>query len=881
MEMSKRTTDKETYAGFFREEASGLKGFLSADYGKAGLQKNDTREAERPPQLPVVKPAPETEQKAYWRSLRAFFRSGKGGGFSEDTLASHYPALLSPFRHQEYVQQYFPCWIADTESPAGEEGRLFSGLQELLAEAVERIAPGENDARILKDNLLRLEGIIRRKLRHANDAYKALPVFREAIQEVEAQLSLKGNEGKAFSEDLQRLLRQLPQTGLLLPFSTQAPLHLLAAVIQRHLGRARAELKAEIAQLTYKLEDLLAVEREKSPEAHSPEHLQSTMDFADNFLNFEELSALLPSGGSATMPEERYRRIEKILKTLQQADKLLFQQEASIVLSKKRPAFPEIDWPYSFPAFDTRTAASGHLCEAARDAFSETAGMAAEVFAAMRIAHLEIEGLYRADMHGDYFAHFSWRNFNDTEAAACASVILMAEAAELLDEELNDFSHLLASNLPIRHFLLNSRGTVRIEERGREGFLFRQELGALAIAHRNTFVLQSAAIRPENLHDGFIQGLRAFAPALFHLLALAPENIPGAGPALSASAAVESREFPGFVYDSQKGPKWGSRFDINDNPQAEANWPVHQLPVMDEKGELAELSLAFTFADFAALDKRYADHFLLIPPEYWTESLVPMADYLELPDEEALTKVPYIWLVDGAQQLQRAAVAWPLVLACQDRLDFWHYLQENAGIHSYHVEQATERLRRELEQTQQEKEAQLKAAYEKEIEKTREETARNAMEQLASALLDMELDNLLPAEIDIGEKKAAPPQKPGKETKVEETQAKEKPEEAPPPKKEKAPKAPEAAAEVADELGEAWIETPLCTSCNECIDANPIIFQYDDNKQAYVANPKGGPFADIVKAAAKCPVKIIHPGAPQNHNEENLEEWVKRAEKYQ
>ncbi|MCB0599278.1 MAG: ferredoxin, partial [Phaeodactylibacter sp.] len=84
-----------------------------------------------------------------------------------------------------------------------------------------------------------------------------------------------------------------------------------------------------------------------------------------------------------------------------------------------------------------------------------------------------------------------------------------------------------------------------------------------------------------------------------------------------------------------------------------------------------------------------------------------------------------------------------------------------------------------------------------------------------------------------------------------------------------------------DDLGEAWIETPLCTSCNECIDANKNIFQYNADKQAFVANPKGGSFADIVRAAAKCPVKIIHPGAPQNPGEENLEEWVKRAEKYQ
>jgi pyruvate-ferredoxin/flavodoxin oxidoreductase len=36
-----------------------------------------------------------------------------------------------------------------------------------------------------------------------------------------------------------------------------------------------------------------------------------------------------------------------------------------------------------------------------------------------------------------------------------------------------------------------------------------------------------------------------------------------------------------------------------------------------------------------------------------------------------------------------------------------------------------------------------------------------------------------------------------------------------------------------------------------------------------------------VLAADKCPVSIIHPGAPMNQNEPGLEELVKRAEKFQ
>ncbi|MFM1891388.1 MAG: hypothetical protein RLZ44_465, partial [Pseudomonadota bacterium] len=78
-----------------------------------------------------------------------------------------------------------------------------------------------------------------------------------------------------------------------------------------------------------------------------------------------------------------------------------------------------------------------------------------------------------------------------------------------------------------------------------------------------------------------------------------------------------------------------------------------------------------------------------------------------------------------------------------------------------------------------------------------------------------------------------------------------------------------------------WIETPECTSCDECTKINPNIFAYNDQKHATVRNPKGGPYKDIVKAAEKCTAGCIHPGTPWNPAEKDLDKLVKRAEKYQ
>jgi ferredoxin len=76
---------------------------------------------------------------------------------------------------------------------------------------------------------------------------------------------------------------------------------------------------------------------------------------------------------------------------------------------------------------------------------------------------------------------------------------------------------------------------------------------------------------------------------------------------------------------------------------------------------------------------------------------------------------------------------------------------------------------------------------------------------------------------------------------------------------------------------EPYIETELCTSCNECTDLNRKMFQYDENKQAYIADPRAGTFAELVRAAEQCPAAIIHPGTPLDPNEPDLDKWIERA----
>jgi uncharacterized Fe-S cluster protein YjdI len=101
------------------------------------------------------------------------------------------------------------------------------------------------------------------------------------------------------------------------------------------------------------------------------------------------------------------------------------------------------------------------------------------------------------------------------------------------------------------------------------------------------------------------------------------------------------------------------------------------------------------------------------------------------------------------------------------------------------------------------------------------------------------------------------------------------------------PPAPPAAAPAAPEPEKAppasdaaYIETPRCTTCEECVKINSRMFVYDANKQAYIADPKAGSYRELVEAAESCQVSIIHPGRPLDPNEPGLAELVERAKPF-
>ena len=77
-----------------------------------------------------------------------------------------------------------------------------------------------------------------------------------------------------------------------------------------------------------------------------------------------------------------------------------------------------------------------------------------------------------------------------------------------------------------------------------------------------------------------------------------------------------------------------------------------------------------------------------------------------------------------------------------------------------------------------------------------------------------------------------------------------------------------------------WLDSAECTACDECTNLNSKIFVYDSNKKAFIKDPNGGPYKDLVKAAERCTARVIHPGLPRDRSAKDIDKWIQRGQKF-
>ncbi len=495
-------------------------------------------------------------------------------------------------------------------------------------------------------------------------------------------------------------------------------------------------------------------------------------------------------------------------------------------------------------------------------------------FIAVRRAEAQLADEYEAERDEDFFARFDWLQFSDEEFDMCPPVFAVGGDGAMFDIGFQNLSRMLASGKPIRTIVLdtqvysNTGGqactsgfTGQVSDMANFGKAqhgkeeVRKELALIAMAHRGVFVLQTSQASPSHLLSGVLKGLQSKHPSLFLInTPCPPEHGIGDDAAVAAAKlALESRAFPLLEYDPAAGNGWADCLSLEGNPSLDEVWPSRELVYTDESGEEKRLSVPCTVADWAASEGRFKKHFRQAPTDDLEDELIPFHEYLLLSPDAREAGVPFIYVYAEGKRLRHLLVSEEIVQLAEQRLAVWGQLLELAGLGIPEV--VRERVTADLEEEFDSRTTALRAEYEQKLGELKALYSQTASDFLGR------LDALaggspLPAPV------AAVAS-------------------ASPPVMSEAVAAEAAPVEDDGELSMGpYIESATCTTCDECTNLNRKLFAYDDQKKAYIKDPRAGSFREIVMAAERCPAEIIHPGTPLNANEKDLEKWIKRAERF-
>ena len=696
------------------------------------------------------------------------------------------------------------------------------------------------------------------KLRNHWDFWTALPTTNKKYVRVD---NLEEGVGALETILLDKNIYQALASGdgACLGCSEKTAIHLFVATVEA-LMRPRVERHvAYLEDLIRRLEQHIQLKLMRGIDVGDAEMMsQVVSDLSKTDVTLSSLAQRLEAGhGGDPIDQEWLRRVSQLLAKL----KKLHWRYTKGTTGTGRKSLGIVNatgctpvWGSTFPFNPYPFPWANHLFQdspsVAMGLFEGHMAKMAEGFKAVRESELELSGQYKAAEHEEFFAYFNWHGFTDEEWELCPPVVAVGGDGAMYDIGFQNLSRAMASGKPIKVVVVDTQvysntggqactsGFIgQVSDMAQYGKAIqgkqepRKEMGLVAMAHRTTYVLQSTIAHANHMIEGFIEGLKARRPALFNIYSSCqPEH--GIGDDMSraqAKLAVESRAYPLFRYNPERGSKPSECFDLDGNPQLQEMWPTYTLRYKEGSREKS-MELPMTFADFAMTEARFRKHFRKAPPDTWNDNMVPIADFLEMEADDREGKYPFVWTVDKKQQLSRLLVSSVMVESCEERIDFWVMLRAIAGTDG------------EAGPADPDVEAKVR---------------QEVVGKLAAGL--MQLVN--------GSAEALPVSMPALAA-------------AAPAVAADPAAGAEAAAPAEDGYMAPWIDTEDCTACDECININPTMFKYNEKKKAFIADPFAGHYKDLVKAAEKCTAQVIHPGLPRNRDEKGMDKLIARAEKY-
>ena len=293
--------------------------------------------------------------------------------------ASHWPALLNAYRHLRRFRYEYPLLLLPATS---DQKEFVVSLEAFLSQALQSFAAGENDARILKDNIAWLDNWIRDHLTGREQTESAITLVQNAANALLAQLKLAGSNLAVLSEDLEHLVAQVPAGSEFLALNANAPFYLFQHVTHCQRVETRRLFEARVDRGIFGLNQLLAVEQEKNASSDS-----SRAGPGAQFLDADNFSSMVSHRhrGTVAMSEERHRRIEQSLENLKKFSEMPTELLRMIVRHGSVSNLPDEKF---------NTMVSDDPCAEALRLYDEQAGDWARIFSSLRIAELEVENNY-------------------------------------------------------------------------------------------------------------------------------------------------------------------------------------------------------------------------------------------------------------------------------------------------------------------------------------------------------------------------------------------------------------------------------------------------------------------------------------------------------
>ena len=679
------------------------------------------------------------DMAAKFQDQTVFHMTGKRAGDGLAELSADFrPALLAAYRDLTRLRYDYPVVLLAQDDGA----EYVRSLSSVMGEMITGIAPRGIEGERLRKQLLRLEREMRGMVAGGS---------RGAVSDLwRPAANRAAGSDDSVREVLTRAVESLQLDGEVLDCDASLPARFMTRAWHNVHAEKTAQFRRLVDHLVRKLSDILRAAFVHSQAGQQPAALKSGFgSLHGDVFDFAAMSRLVTRNvPQDELPPRRRARIEWALGVL-----------------RGQPFYPD---PKGYGA-ETAFGYAFSDCATAVEAHRSRLPKLVEVVKAIAIAELEARGGYVEADHDAFFERF------DEHALTADDLAQFPDYLVCIPPERNDapenaaLMEMLSAGMPVKVVVQH---TDLLEEaaigQGHFAFGIRSaRLATTAMGLGGMFVMQSAVSNLYALRERVRRGMSCRGPALFSLFTGSPAGASVLPPYLSAAAAMKSRAFPAFTYDANAGTNWATRFSFENNRNPDEDWPVEEFEYADEDLQRVQQPVRFTYADFVLCDRRHAHHFAVVPRERWTTSMLPVAEWLALPEREAAERTPYVLAVDDSNRLHRVIVDSRLVQATRRCVLLWHRLQEHGGIHNSHADQALARER---------------AAW--------EEQKRKEIEALKQAAVVA-----APGVTAVTEPAAAP------------AVATAAPAEA----------AAEAAPPPSDE---PWIETSRCSSCNECRNIN-------------------------------------------------------------